>query len=249
MTPGQTDLRAQAARRLRASRPDLADAYDLESCPDLAAAHRRIAEIAGEVDSVVVVVLRSPDLPTWVRDTCEFSLGLTAEAARDWRRALTRTVFLSGNPENLRERFPFEHVSRDGSAAWFGPTTARDAEPLRRLLKLFDGPVTPPTSPAVVVDLSPGAGSRERPPIRRDLYVATARTTVAAVLVALNHLLAEAVLDHLLTPGDQIVIRCVPRLVGVPYPFAALRVELEPGCENRLTAYAGLSEAQPPGHT
>ena len=247
MTLTQEDLRAGAASRLSCLRPDLADRFDLGSYADLPAAHRHIAELAGDTDSVVAVVLRSVDLAAWAGATCDFAAGVTPEAARDWRRALTRTIFLSGNPENLRERFAFDHVSQDGSVAWLGPATARAAEPLRRLLRLFDGPMALPPCPAADVRVSAGHG--DRPPVRRDLYVATAHTTVATTLVALNHLLAEAVLDGLVAPGDRLTLRLVPRLVGAPGPFAALRVEPEPGHADRLTASAGLSEARPPGRS
>ena len=249
MTLTQEDLRSGAVNRLSGLRPDLADRFDLGSCADLLAAHRNIAELAGDTDSVVAVVLRSFDLPAWVAATCDFAAGVTADAARDWRHALTRTIFLSGNPENLRERFAFDHVSQDGSVAWLGPATARATEPLRRLLRLFDGPTALPPCPVVDVPISsghPGRRAEHQPPVRRDLYVATAQTTVATTLVALNHLLAEAVLDGLITPGDRLTVRLVPRLVGAPGPFAALRVEPEPGHADRLMASAGLSEAQPP---
>ncbi|MGH3380781.1 MAG: DUF6182 family protein [Actinoallomurus sp.] len=245
MTLTQEDLRAGAASRLSGLRPDLAERFDLRSRADLLAAHRDIAELAGDTDSVVAVVLRSFDLAAWVGATCDFAAGVTADAARDWRRALTRTIFLSGNPENLRERFAFDHVGQDGSVAWLGPATARATEPLRRLLRLFDGPMALP--PCSVVDVPISSGHEDRPPVRRDLYVATANTTVATTLVALNHLLAEAVLDGLIAPGDRLTLRLVPRLVGAPGPFAALRVEPEPGHADRLTASAGLSEARPPG--
>jgi hypothetical protein len=246
MSLTQEDLRSGAVRRLSCLRPDLADRFDLGSCADLLAAHRHIAELAGDTDSVVAVVLRSFDLPAWVEATCDFAAGVTADAARDWRRALTRTIFLSGNPENLRERFAFDHVSQDGAVAWLGPATARATEPLRRLLRLFDAPTSLPPCPAADVRVSAGIRTGGRPPVRRDLYVATANTTVATTLVALNHLLAEAVLDGLIAPGDRLALRLVPRLVGAPGPFAALRVEPEPGHPDRLTASAGLSEARPP---
>lgn len=83
---------------------------------------------------------------------------------------------------------------------------------------------------------------RVAPPTRRELYIATAGTSVADSVVHLHHLLAEAVFDGLLGPGDRLTVRHVPRLVGVPGPFDALRIGVDECDPNRLRAYAGLTK-------
>ena len=57
-----------------------------------------------------------------------------------------------------------------------------------------------------------------------------------------NHVLAEAVLDGLIAPGDHLVVRQVPRIVGLPARLATVRVTTEKHLPGRLKAAAGLTE-------
>jgi hypothetical protein len=225
----------EAVRRIRAARPDLARGLDLSTASGLAAAQQ---EIGAEVMAVSVV--RHLDLVPWIRGTCAYAAGLPPEQVPAWRRSFTRTIFLAGNPENLLDRFSFAHVSEDGAAAWTAPASERELVPLRRLLKLFDGPDELPLQPPLTVEVP---GGSDRPPVRRGLYVAVAGVPVAEVMVHLGHLLAEAVLDGHLAPGDALTVRLVPRLSGVTSPFAALRIGAEKGGgPDRLRAFAGLTK-------
>jgi hypothetical protein len=184
--------------------------------------------------TTAVVVLRRFDLVPWIRGTVAFAAGLPGTEADAWRAAFTRTVFLAGNPDNLRNRFAFDHIGPGADAAWLAPAPAQRFMTLRRLLRLFAAPAALAPSRPETVDLDgPPTGDAH------DLYIGTAGTSVSQTLIDLNHLLAEAVLDGLLRPGDRLHLRRVPRLVGLG-PFDALRVVAEPEDPARLRAHAGL---------
>lgn len=254
-------LRESVARRIRALRPDLAARYELSTAAGLAAAAEEIAR--GDDDQVLaVVVIRALALPAWIGQTCRFASHLPPAPAEAWRRAFTRTVFLAGNPSNLRGRFHLDQIAPDDSVAWAGPAPAGASAGLRRLLKVWQGPrgvsgqppltiripgadPDPGTGRRPVSGSDPGCGSGPEPgrgPVRRRLYLATADVTVADCLVHLNHLLAEAVLDGLVRPADVLSVHQRPRLSGVPEPVAALRVGVERADPERLRAYAALTE-------
>jgi hypothetical protein len=252
-SPAQDRLRRAAASRVRRARPDLAGRYDLDTTEGLLEAQQAVAAGAGEEGTLAAVVVRHVDLAAWARSTCEFALALDPALARPWRRSFTRTVFLAGNPDNLRERFPFAHTG--AGAAWTPPGPDKDTAALRRLLKTFDGPAGPPARPATDILIpagpagpdspdSPGPGGRASR--HRDLYLATAGCTLSEALVHLNHILVEAVLDGLIAPGERLTLRQIPRLTGIEAPFAALRVVAEPHRRGRLKAAAALTEEIPP---
>ncbi|MFC8451555.1 DUF6182 family protein [Kitasatospora sp. NPDC057223] len=269
LSPAQDRLRHAAASRVRRARPDLAGRYDLDTTEGLFEAQQAVAAGAGEEGTLAAVVVRHVDLAAWARSTCEFALALDPALARPWRRSFTRTVFLAGNPDNLRERFPFAHTG--AGAAWTPPGPDKDTAALRRLLKTFDGPAGPPARPAtdILIPAGPatagpatagpgpaGVGSAGpatagpdtgvRASRHRDLYLATAGCTLSEALVHLNHILVEAVLDGLIAPGERLTLRQIPRLTGIEAPFAALRVVAEPHRRGRLKAAAALTEEIPP---
>ncbi|MFI1865457.1 DUF6182 family protein [Streptomyces jumonjinensis] len=253
MTLSPTFLLSVAADRLRTTRPDLAADLDLTSLEGLRGAQALLAdrEAAEPGDrTVVVAVVGDFDLPRWVVDTCRFALAVPAERAGAWRRAFTRTVYLAGRPDSLRKRFTFDHVAEDGSIAWSGPAPEADTESLRRLLKTFSGGRELAAWAPVTV-IVPGATGRTggepqragtRRPVARDLYIATARVTVADALVQVNHLLVESATDGTVGPDDRLTLRSVPRLTGLSVPLAALRVDADPHRPGELRAYAGLTE-------
>ncbi|MCN9242904.1 DUF6182 family protein [Streptomyces sp. RY43-2] len=241
MTTSQELLRAEVARRIATARPELAARFDLLTADGLLAAQREITRAAQDAKVQAVCVLRDFDLPTWVRATCAFAARVDASAAVGWRRDFTRTVFLAGNPDNLRDRFVFGHVADDGSAAWQGPAPAEESTTLRRLLKLFDGSAELPTRLSTVVRVLADRDPRGRAPVRRELHVATAGVTIADCLVHLNHLLVEAVLDEVVGPGDELVVRQAPWLPASAGLFAARRIDGTPDHPDRLRAYAALT--------
>ncbi|MFG2142331.1 DUF6182 family protein [Streptomyces sp. NPDC048650] len=224
------------------ARPELAARFDLLTADGLLAAQREITRAAQDAKVMAVCVLRDFDLPAWVRATCAFAAGIDRSAAADWRRDFTRTVFLAGNPDNLKDRFAFGHVADDGSAAWQSPAPVEESTALRRLLKLFDGSAELPTRPSAVVPVLAGQDARGRAPVRRELHVATAGVTIADCLVHLNHLLVEAVLDDIIGPGDELVVRQAPWLPASAGPFAALRIGGTPDRRDHLRAYTALTE-------
>jgi hypothetical protein len=245
VTISQELLREEVARRISAARPELAARLDLLTPDGLSAAQEEISRAAQDARVLAICVLRGFDLPTWVRATCAFAGRIDRAAAADWRRDFTRTVFLAGNPDNLRDRFVFGHLADDGSAAWQDPAPLENSATLRRLLKLFDGSAELPTRPPAVVRVLADQDPQGRVPVRRELYVATAGVTIADCLVHLNHLLVEAVLDDVVGPGDQLIIRQAPWLPGLAGPFAALRIANAPGRPDQLRAYAALTEEVP----
>ena len=237
-------LLSVATQRLLAVRPDLAAGRDLSSPAALRAVREELGRTEDpEGGTAAVCVVGAFRLADWVREVCAFALSLTPEEARAWRAGFTRTLFLAGRPDNLRERFDFGHVAADASVAWTRPAPAAGTRTLRRLLKTFaaDGPVR--VGPLVRVELPAAPGPQPRPPVHRDLYVAAAGLTVTATLVQVHHLLAEAVLDGILAPGDELTIRQLPLLTGLPFPLAAVRVDTAAPDAPGLRAYAALSEA------
>lgn len=229
--PGLTQerLRAEAARRIHAARPELA----AESITDLDSTQAQLNETS---ETVVCCVIRKLDLASFITGAYTFATGLDDDQRAAWHRSFTKTIFLAGNPENLTDRFAFDHVTDDHLTAWTAPSTADGLITLRRLLKAFDGPHELPADSPLCVPL-PGTPRRTR-----DLYLATAGVTIAETVVHLNHLIAEAVLDGLLAPGDHLVVRQVPRLIGVTEPFDALRIAIDPTALTRLRAFAGLTK-------
>lgn len=233
MSLTQEVLRDRVADRIRHARPDCSG-RDLSTYARLLSVQREAEDGGGPV---AVAVLARYEPASWIRGTCAFAMGLTGEQVPAWRRSFTRTTFLAGNPANLAERFAFAHVAEDGSAAWTAPSAPAATDTLRRLLKLFAGAAGLPARDELLVRL-PGHAAD---PVRRALYVTTAGMTVADSLVHLNHLLVEAVLDGLLRPGDELLVRQVPRLVGIGERFDALRIGTDPAGVERLRAFAGLT--------
>ncbi|GAA4413510.1 hypothetical protein GCM10023148_08050 [Actinokineospora soli] len=189
-----------------------------------------VAAVAEAPDTVAVVVLCKFDAAVFARSSLAFAAGLDPDAAARWFSAYTRTVFLVGNPANLT-RFPFAHVSDDGTTGWLGPDPAARFLGLRRLLKLFT-PAATPEPPAEIPLRVPGRGGGRR----LVLEVATAGVSTGDYLVHLNHILAESVLTEELRPGDRLLLRHVPTVVGGPY----LRLRVARDGE-RLRAYASLT--------
>lgn len=249
---GQEELRRAAAARLHRVRPDLLDGADAD-LERLLRARDALAEEDGRGAHAVAVV-RSYAPARWIAQACAFGLSLRsrhdAERVVAWRRSLTRTVFLAGDPRRLQRRFDFHHLAPDGSVGWCAPAPPAATAPLRRLLKTLHVPVGAPAIPPTPV-LVPDAGRpARRAPLRRQLYVATARTPLPRLLVHTHHLLVEAVLDGLVEPGDCLTLHHVPSLGGLRADFAALRVDAEePPAHGapappRLRAWAALTRGE-----
>jgi len=226
-------LHSHAAQRVIRSRPDLAAVHDLSTMDGLTAVE---AAVAGDGGTAVIAVVRRFELAAWVRGTVAFAARLDRDRAEDWRRSFTKTVFLAGNPANLADRFAFEHVDATGSLAWTAPAPTSAHLPLRQLLRAFAGGRELGGGADVVIDLPGPAPGRHRV-----LHVAGGGLPVAKVMVHLNHLLVEAVSDGVLAPGDRLTVRRVPRLLGVPGPFDALRVGVDPADPGRLHALMSLT--------
>jgi hypothetical protein len=243
-TATQELLRRELARRVEAA-TDPADRHPRTGpAPDLS---QLAAAQADAPDVAAIVVLRHFDPPAFARSSLQFALSLAPETAESWLRAFTRTVFLTGNPQNLVHRFRFEQVAADYSTAWFGPAPSADATGLRRLLKAFSGAKQLPPPPSATIDVpgaggvssvdgAGGAGGRRT----FELLMATAGLEMTDYLVHLNHILAEAALTRTLHPGDRLRLRHVPRLTDLTTPYSALRVHRDSQDPGRLRAYACL---------
>jgi hypothetical protein len=251
MTTTTQQLIDVAAHRVRRARPELADRWNLSTASGLRAAQVELAAGAAERaagQATVIAVIADLDLVQWVRETCVFAFSMPSAAAEAWRRSFTRTVFLAGNPVNLRDRFTFTHTAPGARLAWCGPSTRDPAVGLRRLLKEFEGAAPAPAVAATTIALPADGTAMHRAPLRRDLYVATDGINLTGALINLNHLLAEAVMDRLVLPGDHLTLRTVPQLTLPPARFAALRVDFDvtephtlPEARDALRASAGLT--------
>jgi len=238
----QQALCAQAALRVRAARPDLAAHNPLATLDDLRAIEACLRASGGD-EVLATVVLCRFDLASFTRAACTFAARVEPDRAAAWRRSFTRTVFLAGNPENLCAQFAFAHISEDRSAAWMQPGHAGETTGLRRLLKLFDCANEPTVGYPAAVEIPALAAdvSATRAPCDRELHLAVAGVSLSDTLVHLHHLLAEAVFDGLIVPGDRLMLRQLPRLADTT-PFAALRADIDRAHPDRLRAYAGLTE-------
>ncbi len=251
MTPGagavtisQQLLCGHAAMRLRTARPDLAAELDLGTFDGLVEGFRLAAAGSpAEGLGAATVVLRGVELRTWVQGTCAFASSLDPRTATAWRRQLTRTIFLAGNPHNLRQRFSPTLVAPDSTAAWFGPADPL-AQALRRLLPAFSCGASlsgPPSSP-VRLRLEPRP---TREPRQWEALLATAGMSLPGSLIALNHLLVEAVLDGHLQDRDTVTVRPIPTLSGHRADVRCIRAVPDPGHRGRLRAEACLVLSPP----
>ncbi|WP_432101450.1 DUF6182 family protein [Streptomyces sp. WAC 04229] len=188
--------------------------------------------------TAVTVVLRRFAPTTFAQSAVAYALDLPDTLGEPWLRAYTRTVFLSGNPDNLRTRFAFHHVSADGAMAWTLPENTGETPPLRRLLRLFPTAALPPL-PAHI-EIPPRAAALATPTARLD--VVTTRVSLADYLVHVHHALAEAVLTGLIGTHTAVVLRHLPRLDPAEGPYATLRaVPDRDAPADRLRACAGVA--------
>jgi len=102
------------------------------------------------------------------------------------------------------------------------------------------------TSTALVYGLAVTGVATTRALVARGwrVTVATAGVGTAGYLVHLGHVVAEAVLDGHLHPGDRLSVRHVPRLLRDG--AVTVRVHADGYDPNRLRAYAAVSPAPPP---
>lgn len=190
-------------------------------------------------DGVAAVVVLRDFAPSAFADSClRFACSLGQTEREQWQRHFTRTIFLAGNPRNLKRRFAFDWVANDGSIGWISPAPPDATMGLRRLLCLFR--ISNPLADISDFDLSiPGPKSAAA---ARTIYVAIGGIEAAEYLVHLNHILAEGVLAGDIGPGDRLRIRHVPTLSGHEADFVSLRVHVARLDPRRLRAYAGLTK-------
>lgn len=191
---------------------------------------------AGPVGAIAVLRDFTPE--TFVASAVAFARGTAGARAASWYEDFTRTIFLAGDPRNLAERHPCEHLSPDGTIAWFGPAPLADREPLRRLLRPFRGPlgVAVPFGQEMRIGDgdAPGRGSAL-------LEVPAAGMSVEDYLIDVNHLIAEAVLDGLLSGTGRLLVRHLPDDPGASARHDRIRVTADPHSPGGLRARAYLT--------
>jgi hypothetical protein len=189
-------------------------------------------------DTAVTVVVRRFDPCSFARAAVEAVSGFPDDLREAWLGSYTRTVFLSGDPDNLRGRFAFHHVGDAGATAWTLPGERRHQAALRRLLQLFpDSPL-----PALPSRQPVGEPAPVPPDHETRLHLATSGVTRSGYLVHLHHVLAEAVLTGRLKDASGLVLCHLPQLDPAEGPYSMLRVVPEPSApDGRLRAFAGLA--------
>ncbi|MBI0378111.1 hypothetical protein JBE27_17965 [Streptomyces albiflaviniger] len=248
----QQFLRTHLASRIRAARAG----HDTEALDAQPLTAERMAELAGEAASAttsVTVVLRRFEPRIYAESVLGYALSLPDPLREAWLRAYTRTVFLTGNPANLATRFDFHHTSRDGSMAWTAPDDSGERSPLRRLLRLFPTAGLPALPARLEVSATASPERDPHAPVRRArLYAVTTRVSLAAYLVHVHHVIAEAVITKLIDEHTRLTIHHVPQLDPSDGPFDMLRVVPDADADasgdgpetagpGRLRACAGLS--------
>lgn len=199
----------------------------------------RIGRHEGAGDTVVLAVLRSVHVATYAEGALAFAVGLAPERAAAWVASSTRTVLLAGNPRNLGGRHPPDHVTADGSVAWYGPGPAAAYKGLRRLLRALEAPATVPGLRAPIAIRVPGP-AQHRCGRRRRLHLDIDGISLQEHLVHLNHALCEAALDGRLRPGDT--VHLTQESPPAP-PWDHARVGSDPRDGRRLRLFAALTTA------
>ncbi|MFJ2773983.1 DUF6182 family protein [Streptomyces sp. NPDC087300] len=194
-----------------------------------------------------VAVLRSFDPATFARSVLDFAARLPEETRRDWQADYTRTVYLVGNPANIRDRLPPATVSPDGQVAWYTCAPWARHRDLRLLLRTVQGrlPAGMPERFTVDVPAPPTTPARtEEAPRHWHLTVATAGLDLPRYLVHVGHTLAEPTLTGVLAPGDRITVRHTADIGRLPVHQAYVRVHQDLADTGRLRAYAVLAAAE-----
>ena len=165
-------------------------------------------------ESSAIIVLRDFDPQSFGESCLTFVCNLNLEVRLEWFRNFTRTLFLVGSPLKLCRRFPFDHISNDGSIGWISPSFPF-ALPLRRLLNSFH--VDLPRPYLLELDLVvPGRCDQGKTWL---LYLAVAGLSVPQCLVHLNHMLAEGVITGVFRAGHRIHVLPVPESCRMLRPF------------------------------
>src|SRR4051812_32633082 len=69
--------------------------------------------------AVAAVAVLREFVPSAFAESClQFTRSLDEDVGQLWRRNFTRTIFLTGNPAKLSDRFSFDWLARDGSIGW-----------------------------------------------------------------------------------------------------------------------------------
>ena len=187
--------------------------------------------------TVAVAVLRDFDPRRFTECSVDFALSLDSSSREAWFRCYTRAIFLTGNPRNLSDRFPFHCVARDGSVAWTAPAPVETSGTLRRLLRSFDVGIPPAGFSDFTIDV-PGTSPKSS---TRILYIAVAGLSSAEYLVHLNHTVVEGIFLQTILPGDRLHVCPVPSLSGIEPQLISLRVHTDLHDHDRLRAYAGIA--------
>lgn len=233
--PAQQRLADAHARRLALMEDGARRLEALAAAPPAGNPAAALGAPASEVAAYVVMSRFSPQV--FMQSVPGFVSTLPAPWAAAWLRSFTKTIYLLGNPENLRRRFRFQYVSPDGTMGWLCPASAEEASTLQRLLVLFGNhPLDVPE------DFDIRVGDAHLPPgAAYTLQISTVDSSAAKYHVDLHHVLAEALLGGLVHAGDTLRIRHVPVLHCTAARYLYLRVTPDPRQPGEFNAHAGLS--------
>ncbi|MFI6165538.1 DUF6182 family protein [Nocardia sp. NPDC051052] len=183
-----------------------------------------------------VAVVSAFDPAVFVESGFAFASGLPAEVRNRWCASFTRTVYLAGQPENIAIRYPPDHVSADGTIAWYRPDDLGAVTGLRKLLRpLFATTGVSRTTRAVA-----SLNARNADTAMATLAVDSAGLTLEQYLVHVNHVVAEAVSMGMLDNRGFLRLVSVDRIDAARGPYDYLRVAADRHDQELLRCYAAL---------
>ncbi len=185
----------------------------------------------------VIAVLRTFDPATFITSAHAFASALPQSRSAPWYAAFTRTIFLAGDPANLATRHPFDHLSPDGSIAWYAPAPLSSREGLRRLLRPFRGPHALPAPRTQQIRLP----NQPATPTTAHLDIPVTALPIEAYLIHVNHLIAEATLDGLLAKVTHLRLNHLPHPPDPATSHTRIRVTPDPTAPDHLRPHAYLT--------
>ncbi|MFI6044531.1 DUF6182 family protein [Nocardia sp. NPDC051321] len=183
-----------------------------------------------------VAVVSAFDPAVFIESGFAFASGLPAEVRNRWCASFTRTVYLAGLPENIATRYPPDHVSADGTIAWYRPDDLGAVTGLRKLLRpLFAATGVPRTTRAVA-----SFNRRNAETATATLTVESSGLTLEQYVVHINHVVAESVSMGMLDSTAFLRLVSVDRIDAARGPYDYLRVTADRHDPELLHCYAAL---------
>jgi hypothetical protein len=200
--------------------------------PSLPELEANVAERALDPQRLqAVVVIERFELRAFVRGSLRFAQALSHAQRTAWHREFTRTVFLLGSPNRLKDRFAFAHTAEGAGIGWVAPKPAQEQLNLTRLLKPLR---TARPAHGWVDTLINGSTAAAR-----ELQLVTHGLRLEELLVHLNHLLADSLIEGSLSAEETLRLQPVASIDTVRRG-ASLRITRAARGEPGLVAFAAL---------